>query len=100
MLSDYTATLAEARTCIAALADRATSIEASCAYERTLLYLDAIHGDAAPALEPAPALENHDALQLQAEAAVEGLLKHGIDALQVEMLLAMLDDAHQLDTHS
>ncbi len=51
MLLAHAVALAEARTYIAALADLAVSADASLAYERTLLYLDAIHGDDVPTLD-------------------------------------------------
>ena len=33
-----------------------------------------------------------------AESAVEELVDHGVDALQVELVLAMLEEARELDT--
>ena len=51
MLLAHAVALAEARTYIAALANGAVSLDASLAYERTLLYLDSIHGDDVPALD-------------------------------------------------
>lgn len=97
MLLNHAVTLAEARTHIAALADLVTNFEASLAYERTLLYLDSIHGGVFPALDTTGVIEERAALQLVAEAAVEELLDHGVDALQIELVLAMLHEARQLD---
>jgi hypothetical protein len=98
MLLAHAVALAEARTYIAALADQATSFGASLAYERTLLYLDSIHGDNVPALDTRGLIEDRAALRVIAGSAVEELVDHGVDELQVELILAMLDDAHQLDT--
>ena len=75
-------TLAQARSYVAALADRALTLEASSAYERALLELDRVHGDECPALDT---------------EAIEELESHGIDPLSVELILAMLVDAHDLD---
>ena len=98
MLLVHAVALAEARTYIAALADLAVSLDASLAYERTLLYLDSIHGDDVPALDTAGLIDDRTALCVIAESAVEELVDHGIDALQVELVLAMLDDARELDS--
>lgn len=98
MLLSHAVALAEARTYLAALADQATSFEASLDYERTLLYLDSIHGDHVPALDTRGLIEDRATLRVLAESAVEELIDHGIDALQVELVLAMLHDAQQLDT--
>ena len=91
--------LARARTYIAALADTARSPDASSAYGHTLLYLDAIHGDAVPASILADEIEDRTALASLAEAAVEGLVGNGIDALQVELVLTTLEDARELERH-
>lgn len=97
MLLAHAVALAEARTYIAALADLAVSLDASLAYGRTLLYLDAIHGDAVPAIDATGLIDDRGALQVVAESAVAELADHGVDALQVELLLAMLEDARELD---
>lgn len=89
--------LAEARAYLAALADQANTLEASQAYERTLHYLDSIHADVLPTLDVGGAITERTGLQVVAESAVEELVDHGVDALQVELLLAMLDDARALD---
>jgi len=98
MMLAHAVALAEARTYLAALADQAARFEASLAYERTLLYLDAIHGDNVPALDARGLIDDRAALRRLADSAIEELVDHGIDALQVELVLAMLDDARQLDT--
>jgi hypothetical protein len=89
--------LAEARTYIAALTDLAVSLEASLAYERILLYLDSIHGDDVPALDSSGLIEDRTALYVVAKSAIEELVDHGADALQVELVLAMLEEARELD---
>lgn len=97
MLLAHAVALTRGRTFLAALADGAVSVDASLAYERALLYLDAIHGDDVPALDANGVRHHRLILYRAAEAALEQLLDHGIDALQVELLLTMLDDARTLD---
>jgi hypothetical protein len=97
LLADAVA-LAEARTYIAALADLSVSADAALAYERTLLYLDSIHDDDLPALDTGGLIDDRTALHVVAESAVEELVDHGVDALQVELVMAMLDEARELDT--
>lgn len=87
--------LAEARSCLAALADMATSFDQSVAYERLLLRVDWLHGDDTPAYEPMPGV-GLDHLQRRAEDAIERLVEFGVDALSVELLLADLVDASSL----
>ncbi len=96
LLADAVA-LAEARIYIAALADLSVSADAALAYERTLLYLDSIHGHDVPALDTGGLIGDRTALFVVAESAVEELVDHGVDALQVELVLAMLDEARGLD---
>ncbi|MGN6128958.1 MAG: hypothetical protein ACTHOK_01300 [Nocardioidaceae bacterium] len=98
MLLAHAVALAEARTYLAALADQASSFDASVTYERTLLYLDSLYGYNIPALDARGIVEHREALRVIAESAVEELVDHGVDELQVELTLAMLHDAHQLDT--
>ena len=62
-----------------------------------MLYLDSVHGDDVPALDTAGLIDDRTALYVIAESAVEELVDHGFDALQVELILAMLDDARELD---
>ena len=96
MLLAHAVTLAEARSYVAALAGHARNFDASAEYERTLLELDAIHGgDVPPATEVANV--ERDVLYNVAEAAIEELVDHGVDALRIELLLARLEDARDLD---
>lgn len=96
MLLAHAVTLAEARSYVAALADRASSDDASAEYERVLLQLDWIHGDYAPGITEVPG-SHRDVLFAIAEQAIEDLIGHGIDVLQVELVLDMLDAARRLD---
>lgn len=97
MLLAHAATLVEARSHIAALADHARTIEASSAYERALIELDWIHGDGSPALDTTGLPDDRDTLFVTAAAAVERLTGYGVDALGVELLLAALADARAMD---
>lgn len=97
MLLAHAVTLTEARSYIAALADHARTVEASSAYERALLELDWIHGDDVPALDTYGLTEDRDILIAGATTAIEQLSAYDVDALQIELLLAALDDARALD---
>lgn len=94
---NHAVTVAEARSYIAALADCARTVEASSAYERVLIELDWIHGDDVPALDTTGLTDSRDVLMAVATSAVEQLVAYGVDALQVELLLASLADARALD---
>lgn len=96
MLLSHAIALAEARSHLAALARRAGNDEASAEYERVLLHLDVIHGDDIPGIS-AVYDEGTDILYGIAERAIENLVAHGIDALQVGLLLDMLDAARAKD---
>jgi hypothetical protein len=96
MLLAHARVLTQARSYLAALADSTGTVDASLAYDGVLLELDAVHGDDTPALSAVPPADRH-ALRARAEAALESLLAHGVDALQVELLLAALEDARSLD---
>lgn len=97
MLLNHAVTVAEARSYIAALADCARTVEASSAYERALIELDWIHEDDVPALDTMCITDTRDLLVGVATSAVEQLVGYGVDALQVELLLASLADARALD---
>ena len=97
MLLNHAVTVAESRSYIAALADCARTVEASSAYERALIELDWLHGDDVPALDTMGVTDNRDVLMAVATSAVEQLVAYGVDALQVELLLASLADARALD---
>jgi hypothetical protein len=96
MLLSHAVTLAEARSYLAALADNAGTFEAAVEYEHVLLELDSLHGGEVPPAADVPS-DNRDVLYTVAEAAIEELIEHGVDALRVELVLAMLEDARELD---
>ena len=97
MLLAHAITLAETRSYVAALADIAQTFDASVEYERVLLQLDWIHGDEFPGLDTTGLTHDRDVLYAVAESAIEELADHGIDALQVELVLDMLDAARDKD---
>jgi hypothetical protein len=97
MLLPHAQTLAQARSYVAALADRSQTLDASSAYERVLLELDRVHGDECPALDTEDFTDDRDILLAVATNAIEELENYGIDTLSVELILAMLVDAHDLD---
>lgn len=96
MLLAHAATLIEARSHLAALAENAVSVDASIEYDRVLLHIDFIHGNYVPAIRPVPE-SDRDVLFTVAESAIEDLVEHGIDALTVELVLDMLGAARELD---
>jgi len=97
MLLSHAVTLADARSYVAALADSARTTEASSAYERILLELDRIHGDDVPALETAGLTDDRSVLLAVAISSIEELFTYSVDALEIELVLAMLDDTRALD---
>lgn len=97
MLLPHARALAQARTCLAALADEASTGDASSAYEHVLIELDRIHCDETPDVY-LDALTQDRAIQFDvATAAIESLKSHGVDPLSVELLLWMLEDAYSQD---
>ena len=98
MLLAHAITLAEARSYVAALADLARTFDASVEYERVLLQLDWIHGDDSPRHQPGPHRPARHLCTTVAETAIEDLVDHGVDALQVELVLDMLEVARSKDT--
>jgi hypothetical protein len=96
MLLSHAVTLAEARSYLAALADNARTFDASVEYEHVLLELDTLHGGEVPPITEV-LTDKRDVLYTVAQAAIEELVDHGVDGLQVELLLAGLEDAHALD---
>lgn len=86
-------TITQARSCLAALADTAPSLTAGSAYDHVLIALDTIYGDDVPALSTRGLTQDRQALWAQATQAIEELGDHGLDPLNVELLLAQLADA-------
>ena len=97
MLRSHAIALAGARSCLAALADTAVTFEASVTYERVLLQLDWIHGDDVPWLDASGLTDDRTVLFSTAESAIDELVDFDVDALQVELVLAMLIAARELD---
>lgn len=97
MLLPHAQTLAQARSYVAALADRAMTVDASSAYEHVLLELDRVQEDECPPVDTCGLTDDRDILLAVANSAIEELETYGIDALCVELILAMLIDAHELD---
>lgn len=93
-----TGTLSQARSYLAALADHAPTDEASSAYEHLLIALDLLHHDQGPALDTDGVTDDPEVLHIVATSAIAELVSHGIDDLDVELLLAGLTDAHDLGT--
>ncbi len=96
MLLSHAVTLSEARSYVAALADNARTFDASVEYEHVLLVLDTIHGGEVPPITEV-LTDRRDVLYTVAEAAIEELVEHGVDGLQVELILASLEGARGLD---
>lgn len=92
MLLAHAVAIAEARTYIAALADTATTVLSSVAYDRALIYLDSVHGDQAPALTGIPFGQPATLYQL-AQQSVTDLGTYGLDPVHIELTLAYLSDA-------
>lgn len=97
MLPAHTAALATARTALALLADQATTLEASSGYEQALIQLDGIHANEVPALNTVAVSGDQHALCVTATAAIRELVVYEVDELDVELTLAMLDEAHASD---
>ena len=98
MLLAHAITLAEARSYVAALADGSCTFDASVEYERVLLQLDWIHGHDTPALDTTGLTDDRDVLFAVATSAIEELTDyHGVDGLQIELILDMLEAARDKD---
>lgn len=97
MVPAHTLTLGKARSHLAALADSATTIEASIGYDHVLLQIDGLYADDdIPAIAPL-AEHGREVLFAAAESAIEDLAGHGIDPLSVELVLDMLHAARDVD---
>jgi hypothetical protein len=99
MLLSHAVLLAEARSYVAALADNAGTFDGSMEYERVLLQLDGLHGGAVPPISEA-LTDKRDVLYTVAQATIENLLAHGVEALEVELVLSMLAAARNVDGSS
>lgn len=81
----YAIALAEARSCLGALADL-SDFDESCRYERVLIDLDGIHAGDFPATYPMYGTRAE--LIGRLELAVDRMVDLGGDALTLELLLA------------
>ena len=97
MMLAHAVLLAEARTYLGALADRAQSLDAALEYERVLLQIDWLHGGPVPSTTSAPT-QDPAVLYDIAHHAISNLAAHGVDALELELCLAILEEAHRQDT--
>lgn len=99
MLLSYAVLLAEARSYVAALGDRALTFDGSMEYERALLELDELHGGVFPPTTDIP-ITDPAALYAIAYRAVADLGSHAAEQLGFELCLAMLSAARATDTRS
>lgn len=97
MLLPHALTLAQGRSYLAALADQASTIDASSAYERVLIELDRVHEDECPSAGTEALTEDRAILLVVATSVLEELEQYGVDPLTIELIIAMLDDAYALD---
>jgi hypothetical protein len=81
----YSRALAEAHSCLAALADGAADIEQASYFERLFISLDQLHPDGCATY---PLDGDRVALIGRLELAVDRMVALGCDALSLELLLA------------
>src|SRR5699024_7444165 len=82
----YLIALGEARSCLAALADDAPTDGESAHFDRLLIELDGITGDAGPACSPMA--ETPAGLLSRLELATDRLIEYGVDRLSLELIVA------------
>jgi hypothetical protein len=99
MLLSHAVLLGEARSYVAALADRALTFDGSMEYERVLLELDELHGGVFPPTTGVPATDPTALYELAFQSITE-LQSHEVDLLGLELCLAMLIAARETDTRS
>lgn len=90
MILAYAIALADARSCLAVLADAATDFDESCRYERLLIDLDGLHAGDFPATYPMYGTPAE--LLARLGAAVDRMIELGGDALSLELFLADVID--------
>ena len=100
MMLSHAVVLAEARSYIAALADSTSSTDASLEYDRVLLQLDWLHGGAISRITVVPSSDDRNVVHRVADAAIRTLADHAVDRLDLEICIAMLDAAWELDEPS
>ena len=96
MLLSHAVLLAEARSYVAALADRARTFDARMEYERVLLQLDWLHGGKVPPITVVPTSDTALLYEVAGDA-IGNLAKHRVDRLELEICLAMLEAARTMD---
>lgn len=99
MILAHAILLAEARSYLAALSDNAPSLDAALEYERVLLQVDVLHDGQVPAATGVPS-RDRSVLRGIAAMAIGNLGAHGVDALEVELCLAMLEAAWAVELRS
>lgn len=99
MLLSYAVLLAEARSYVATLADRALTLDGSMEYERVLLELDELHGGVFPPTTEIPISDPAPLFELAYKSIAE-LAAPEVDGLGVSICLAMLIAARDTDTRS
>lgn len=99
MLLPYAVLLAEARSYVAALADRALTFDGSMEYERVILELDEVHGGVFPPTTEIP-ITDPDALYELAHTSIAELESPEVNRLGLSICLAMLSAARETDTRS
>lgn len=87
---------ASARAHLSALSDNALTIEAAAAYENTLIELDRLHSPRWPIINVDAVSDSQYLLTNHARLAIERLSTY-LDPLDLELVLAMLNVAHDLD---
>lgn len=97
MMLAHAVLLGEARTYLGALADRAQSLDSALEYERVLLQIDWLHGGLVPSTSSVPTRDPAVLYDI-AHRAIGNLAGHGVDALELQLCLAMLEEAHRQDT--
>ena len=99
MMLSHAVVLAEARSSVAALADSTSSIDASLEYERVLLQLDWLHEGTVSPITVVPSGDRNVVHRI-ATTAIRTLAEHAVDRLDLEICVAMLDAAWELDEPS
>lgn len=100
MDTDHAITLVLARSCLATLATSASTVAAGLKYDQVLIALDGAHGNDVPGLETDALTKDRRVLFEVAFSAIEDLVAHGVEEIQIELLLAMLTDAYDVEAAS
>ena len=92
MMLIHAVALAECRSYLAALADTASSLEASLEYQDVLLQLDGLHPGLLPPVTPVPTV-NRAVLYAVALETLGRLNEHGLDPFDLALCQCMLATA-------